>query len=264
LLRQDKGSETGVARLSGAVCLAGEAVSIFFCNLMKVNGVRKVTGGEKVSPARAASRVQELEEENARLRQELEELKLIYTNTMEHGTLIENDLDERIRRTTVLSLTDPLTGIYNRLKLNESLSREMERRHERRHERRSVPCLIMFDIDHFKSVNDNYGHQVGDSILIELISLVGKLIRKSDVIARWGGEEFIILISNMDLEGTTRLADRIRRKISGHAFKKVGHVTCSFGVTRLQSGDSPEELLRRVDVAMYKAKQSGRNQVITL
>jgi two-component system, cell cycle response regulator len=234
---------------------------------MKVNGGGKVVREEKVRSAKAASRrsrIQELEEENTRLRQELEELRLIYTNTMEHGTLIENDLDERIRRTTILSLTDPLTGIYNRLKLHESINREVERRQERRHEQRNIPCLIMFDIDHFKRVNDSFGHQVGDSVLIELISLVGKLIRKSDTIARWGGEEFIILTTNMDLEGSTRLAERIRRKVDGHAFKKVGHVTCSFGVTRLQGGDSPEELLKRVDMAMYRAKQSGRNQVITL
>ncbi len=209
---------------------------------------------------RSGARVRELEAENARLREQLEEMKLIHQNTMEHGTFIENELDDQIRKTTILSLTDPLTGIYNRLKLHQSLNHEMERRKAPE----TAPSVIMFDIDHFKDVNDSYGHHVGDTILIDLIRLVTSLIRKSDVFARWGGEEFIILTTDMGLQGNGVLAERIRRDVERHSFPMVGSLTCSFGVTQMSTTDSPDDLLRRVDKAMYMAKQSGRNCVKVL
>ena len=211
-------------------------------------------------PGSHRSVIRKLQGENARLQQELNELKLIYENTMEHGTFIENELDEQIRKTTILSLTDPLTGIYNRLKLHQSLNQEIDRR--RQHE--NIPCLIMFDIDHFKLVNDGYGHHTGDTVLIELICLVGALIRKTDIFARWGGEEFIVLALNRELEGCRLLAERIRREVELHVFPKVSRLTCSFGVAQMLADDTADDLLSRVDKAMYKSKEEGRNRVTVL
>ncbi len=204
--------------------------------------------------------IRELQKENARLQQELDELKLIFQNTMEHGTFIENELDEQIRKATILSLTDPLTGIYNRLKLHQSLSQEINRRTDQN----VIPCLIMFDIDGFKQVNDRFGHHTGDAVLIELISLVAAMIRKCDIFARWGGEEFIILALHRELDGCRLLAERIRREIEKHRFPRVGRLTCSFGVTQMSADDTTDDILQRVDRAMYMAKYSGRNCVMTL
>jgi diguanylate cyclase (GGDEF)-like protein len=203
--------------------------------------------------------VTRLAAENVKLRQELEELRLIFKNTMEHGTFIENELEERVRETTLLSLTDPLTGIHNRLKFNESLNGEIQRRTVKGG---AMPGLIMFDIDNFKAVNDTWGHHVGDVVLIELIKLVNRLVRKGDILARWGGEEFVLLTADLDLRGIQRIADRIRAEIEGHSFTKVGRLTCSFGVTQMRLSDSSEEIFRRVDDALYRAKQAGRNRVV--
>jgi diguanylate cyclase (GGDEF)-like protein len=211
-------------------------------------------------PATDSQQIDELRAENEKLRRQLDELRLTYQYTMEHGTFIENELEERVRETTLLSLTDPLTGIYNRLKFNQSLNGELQRRAAEG----NMPCLIMFDIDHFKVVNDTYGHHVGDTILVELIKLVNHLIRKGDVLARWGGEEFVLLTTDMDLKGNKAIAERIRAEIQSFRFPKVGTITCSFGVAQMLATDSAEEIFRRVDRALYMAKESGRNCVVAL
>lgn len=155
---------------------------------------------------------------------------------------------------------DQLTKIYNKAKFNDELAEEIKR--VKRYENNFG--LIMYDIDKFKEINDNYGHDVGDEILIELTDLVRKSIRNIDFLARWGGEEFAIITPNSSLDSTTKLANRLRKEIADHDFSQVDSITCSFGVTAFKKEDNIESMLERVDKALYKAKNNGRDKVISL
>jgi len=156
-----------------------------------------------------------------------------------------------------LSITDKLTGLYNRSKLDESLEYEIKYS-KRYHEKFG---LIMLDIDYFKDVNDTYGHQVGDIVLIEFANILKLNIRETDVIGRWGGEEFIIICPKSDLNGIKILTENIRKNIESFEFSEVQHKTASFGITVFQNNDTFSDMLKRVDDALYEAKESGRNKV---
>jgi diguanylate cyclase (GGDEF)-like protein len=169
------------------------------------------------------------------------------------------ELKEKIREIERISITDPLTQIYNRIHLNKQFAEELDRYHRYKHSF----ALIMLDIDHFKNVNDTYGHIVGDHTLIALTRLVNRMIRSVDVFARWGGEEFILIIVESNLEAATDLAERIRLKVQEYEFESVGQVTCSFGVTCVQEYDDLRTMSLRVDKALYEAKNTGRNKVIS-
>jgi len=119
----------------------------------------------------------------------------------------------------------------------------------------------MFDIDHFKKVNDRYGHSAGDYVLKTIANIVRKNMRKTDYLFRWGGEEFLLLSSETQLDSAHKLADRIRKAIEGYKFKNVGKVTVSFGVTEFKESDTEDSFVKRTDDAMYKAKKKGRNWV---
>ena len=152
---------------------------------------------------------------------------------------------------------DPLTGICNRLRLEELLEREQERS-----ERYGTPfALVMFDIDHFKRVNDTYGHDAGDAILRELTRLVAGCLRTPDILARWGGEEFMVLLPETDRDGATELAERLRRAVAEHAFSGPGRVTISLGVAPHHADQPLKVLLKAVDDALYRAKGAGRDRV---
>jgi diguanylate cyclase (GGDEF)-like protein len=152
--------------------------------------------------------------------------------------------------------TDPLTGILNRLKFNNTLNAEIQRS-----KRYANPLsLIMFDIDHFKNINDSCGHHVGDKVLCEIVGLVNKNIRVHDFFARWGGEEFMILATNTEQGNARLLAENLRILIGRHHIQGVGIVTCSFGVAQLID-DTADLLTQRVDRALYQAKAHGRDRV---
>jgi diguanylate cyclase (GGDEF)-like protein/PAS domain S-box-containing protein len=158
----------------------------------------------------------------------------------------------------LLSQTDQLTQIFNRVKFNDSLTREIHRAKRYGTEL----TLIMLDIDHFKRINDTYGHNVGDDVLVNLSELVKTCIRETDIFARWGGEEFMLLLPHTTLLNASKLAERIRAAVEKNNFLTVGTVTSSFGVTQYVNTDTAETFTKRVDRALYKAKQSGRNRVI--
>lgn len=166
------------------------------------------------------------------------------------------ELEEDLR---TLASTDKLTGIFNRRALDEALRKEIGRARRYRH----PMALVLFDIDHFKHINDTFGHQAGDMALSELARLVAGKIRVHDVFARWGGEEFVILGVSSDMDGCLRLAEKLRGIIENHTFPGIEKVTCSFGVTVLRDDDTAVSLVKRVDEALYAAKQSGRNRVQT-
>jgi diguanylate cyclase (GGDEF)-like protein len=163
--------------------------------------------------------------------------------------------EEAIQR---LASTDGLTGLANRRRFGEALE------HEFRRTRRYGFALsvIIFDVDHFKRINDTYGHLRGDEVLRSVAQLAKGSVRSVETVARWGGEEFALLVPQTELEEARRLAERLRRSIAEFRFAEVGQVTASFGVAALQPGDNSESLIRRTDVALYRAKQAGRNRVM--
>ncbi len=166
------------------------------------------------------------------------------------------EAEEKLQR---LSTTDPLTGAYNRRMFMDMLSREMTRSG-----RYGEPfSLLMFDIDHFKRVNDTYGHDVGDRVLVEVVELSMELIRQSDILARWGGEEFMVLLPQTNPDMALALGERLRQRISEYRFTDAGRLTVSIGVAHQQQLDTIDSLLKRVDTAMYRAKETGRNRVVT-
>lgn len=159
-----------------------------------------------------------------------------------------------------IATIDGLTGIYNRMQFNHYLETEIDRAN--RYDGKF--SIISMDIDHFKRINDQFGHQLGDRVLIDFCKLVNQHNRSSDIFARYGGEEFIILVQNANLENTRHHAERLCTEIAQYQFDSVGQVTCSFGVAEfLNNDDSSTSLLNRADIALYKAKENGRNQVVS-
>ncbi len=156
-----------------------------------------------------------------------------------------------------LANTDALTGIANRLRFNTIVNYQVE--NSLRYE--IALSVVFFDIDYFKRINDEFGHEFGDNVLKKLADLVKNEIRKSDVIARWGGEEFAIILANTALSDAEKLAQKLRLCIETHSFEGQ-NLTCSFGVTQLQKDDTNTTLMKRVDDALYDAKKAGRNCVI--
>jgi diguanylate cyclase (GGDEF)-like protein len=153
--------------------------------------------------------------------------------------------------------TDSLTGLYNRLKFNQEIASEILRS-----DRYKSPfSLVLFDIDEFKKVNDTHGHQLGDKVLVQLSRLALSLIRSTDLLARWGGEEFVILAAGSDGQMAAHAAEKLREGIGRVVFEEVGSVTCSFGVAQYMEGETAESLIGRADDALYRAKMNGRDQV---
>jgi diguanylate cyclase (GGDEF)-like protein len=157
-----------------------------------------------------------------------------------------------------IAYTDSLTKIYNRLHFSHFLDAEIDK--VKRYGGKF--SIIFFDLDHFKKVNDNHGHLIGDYVLACVTDIVSKANRSADIFARYGGEEFIILTPQTDLKGALAHAERLRKDIEKFTFKTAGHITSSFGVAEFNAEtDSIETLLERADKALYLAKENGRNRV---
>lgn len=158
-----------------------------------------------------------------------------------------------------LSITDSLTQIYNRAKFDEELKKSIDL--SKRYSTRL--SLILFDIDDFKQINDSYGHLAGDNILISLSQLVKRSVRKTDTFARWGGDEFVILLPCTNTEAARNIAQKLRAIISAHHFDNLVHISCSFGVTSLNNDEDFNSLMFRIDKLLYRAKKStGKNTII--
>ena len=154
-----------------------------------------------------------------------------------------------------LAITDRLTGLYNRAKFDEVLSHELARSERFHH----TFGFVMIDIDYFKSVNDTHGHHVGDTFLVEIATLIQNSIRSTDVLVRWGGEEFALICLESSLPGILTLVETIRHTIEEHVFARVGKRTISIGVTMYKENDTDILMISRADLALYEAKDSGRN-----
>ena len=170
---------------------------------------------------------------------------------------LNHKLNDTLLEVEQLSNTDQLTGLNNRHYFIKAFERE-RRRHQRYGE---AFTLIMFDLDHFKLVNDEFGHDVGDEVLKVTAELTKICFRDVDIIARWGGEEFIVLVAGTELEEGLHVAERLRETIALHKFNQVGHKTISLGVSEISGRESMETVIKRADEAMYEAKISGRNRV---
>lgn len=172
------------------------------------------------------------------------------------------DTNESLKKTLIeverLSNIDPLTGLYNRHNFSKIFDRELTRFNRYGQEF----CIVLLDIDFFKRVNDTYGHNIGDDVLVDVGQILREQIRQVDIVARWGGEEFIVLITAGINNGGTLLAERIRKAIEGHKFPGVGKVTMSLGIAEVQSKDTLSVITARADQALYKAKETGRNKVV--
>lgn len=156
-----------------------------------------------------------------------------------------------------LSQTDALSGLYNRRFMNKKLEEEIMK-----YQRYETPfSVLLLDIDYFKKINDTFGHDKGDLVIKKISSLMQKHIRNTDICARWGGEEFLILASNSDLNGAIKLANNIRELIENSEFEINTYVTVSIGVSSMNKHLEQESLLKLVDNALYKAKEKGRNRV---
>ncbi len=166
----------------------------------------------------------------------------------------QEQLNAEIRN---LSEIDHLTGMYNRRKITELYETEYAR-----YKRYKYPLsIIIVDIDFFKKVNDEYGHNQGDITLQEIASVLKKEVRESDHVGRWGGEEFLIICPETDIDGAYTLAEKIRKTIEQYQFTNVEHKTASFGVTTCRETCTFESMINRADKALYKVKAEGRNKV---
>ncbi len=171
--------------------------------------------------------------------------------------LNEMRLIEEKNKLITESLTDPLTGILNRRAILEELSQRMNH-HLYDFEHLSI---LMLDIDFFKKINDNYGHIVGDKVLIKVSEIISQLIRGFDTVGRYGGEEFLVILPNTNSENAYKAAERIRKKIEETEFDDIEHLTVSIGFTSY-TDESIESLINKADQNLYEAKRTGRNKVV--
>jgi two-component system, cell cycle response regulator len=226
-----------------------------------------------------------LAEENNKIKnREFKKVQPIKTHVLEVHTLsnslvdmsksiheYQTELEKKVKQRTLelqkinealekLSITDKLTNLYNRIKLDESIDILVERANRYN----EIFGIILIDIDYFKKVNDTYGHQVGDQVLIEFATILQESVRKSDIVGRWGGEEFIIICPENSLENILILAEKIRKRVDTFSFSAEKHKTASFGIATYKKQEKSETMIDRADQALYIAKRNGRNQIKTL
>lgn len=195
----------------------------------------------------------------------------IYTDTVLSGIYdeqnnfrellaISRDITEKVklrREMRALSETDKLTRLYNRVKLDYTLEYELCRAKTTA----TTFALIMIDIDHFKRINDQLGHLAGDVVLVELAKLFKAIIRSTDLIGRWGGEEFLVILPDTDDWEAMDLAEKIRSRVSEHRFPEQEQITISLGVSVFNGDATVDSIIHRADQALYQAKKNGKNQV---
>lgn len=160
-------------------------------------------------------------------------------------------------RLETLSTTDRLTGVANRLRLDAALEQEFARRARQN----NFFSIILLDVDHFKRVNDTHGHPVGDTVLVEVSTVLRQHVRPYDLVGRWGGEEFLVVCSDTPADAAASVAEKLRAALQAHPIPVAGPQTASFGVATYRAGDTIADMLQRADDALYRAKQAGRNRV---
>ena len=198
-------------------------------------------------------------EELVRLNDTVLQLNHNYADAQLELAQMNIKLQQREAQIVAISLTDPLTGVGNRRRLDQAIAAEISRV-----QRTGGTCsAIMADLDHFKRVNDSYGHETGDKVIAAFGDLLRHMTRPSDIVARFGGEEFVVLMPHTDLKQAHVIAERVRiAQVANSVQPMPDPVTASFGVAELVAGERGDVLLSRIDKALYSAKQSGRNRVV--
>lgn len=179
-----------------------------------------------------------------------------YDEIVEFSAVFHDITNEKLL--AELYITDPLTKLYNRAHFDESIN--FIAKHQRRADVDFV--LALADIDYFKSINDTYGHQVGDEALMGVAKTIKNSLRENDLIARWGGEEFVIMLKNITLDQAATIIEKVRANIEQSIICDDIKVTASFGLTKYKEGEETKEIFKRVDDALYEAKRAGRNRVV--
>ncbi|UAW97653.1 GGDEF domain-containing protein [Halopseudomonas nanhaiensis] len=204
----------------------------------------------------AALRLQMVQRRQFALHTEMVEINASLQEEIERREALEVELQKQ-------ATTDPLTGLFNRRQYELLFNRERER--SRRLGTELSLCVL--DLDHFKQINDLHGHDVGDQVLRHVAALFGQTLRQTDIIGRFGGEEFILLLPETSLEQSERLIDRLRQRLEGAPLEtdeQTIRITATFGLTAVQDEDKTiEDIVKRADRALYLGKQSGRNRVVT-
>jgi polar amino acid transport system substrate-binding protein len=167
-------------------------------------------------------------------------------------------IEKQNKELEILAMTDKLTGVYNRSKLDEILQAQIDSSNRYN---QTFGCAII-DIDYFKEVNDVHGHLIGDRVLVEIANLINRSLRKSDIFGRWGGEEFLIIAPAVNKESFLQLLSKVLEIVSSYEIEAVGKKTISIGATICLEKDTEDNLIKRADDALYRAKNSGRNQVV--
>lgn len=183
---------------------------------------------------------------------------MAYKNiSMEKELVARNiQLEQMHQELMRLSITDKLTGLYNRVKVDQEIERLTANM-------KDTLAIILIDVDHFKTVNDKYGHLKGDEVLMQISNILMENTREDNIVGRWGGEEFIVICQNLNNESVQIVAEKLRNEISTYKFEEVGQVTASFGVAIYDNEkDNRISLLKKADNALYKAKEHGRNRVV--
>lgn len=187
-------------------------------------------------------------------------VSLISEEDAHYSAIFSNITDEKIYQKELehTNITDPLTKIRNRYCYNKQIKKECASSN-----RYFYPLsLVIFDMDNFKNINDNYGHDVGDKVLIEYTKLITTCLRDSDIFCRIGGEEFALILPHVNKSDAYKLADKIRSKVQEH--NQIVAITMSFGVTEYKKDEDLELTFKRADKALYEAKNAGRNRVVAI
>lgn len=260
LIKETEHESLNIQKLSSTipfliVALLGTAIAMVIIISIRLNRsiLRPITelreGAEQFSKGNLEYRITRHSDD------ELGQLSITFNN-------MANILMDSQKRLEELSITDELTGLWNKREFNNQLDREFARA-----ERTSRPCSLVFiDIDHFKKVNDDYGHAAGDVVLQTISLLIRKGLRPVDIASRYGGEEIVLILPETEKQKALQIAERIRKDIEEYEIelptnKKI-KITASFGVANYrEDGETQQEILDKADKAMYLAKKSGRNQV---
>lgn len=219
---------------------------------------------EKLGAAGSREQVRAVIEALMKSTREMQETNKALEDRLDLSKVEINNLQHSLEAIRAESMTDPLTGLGNRKYFDRAVADAVARATS---EGRPL-SLLMFDIDHFKSFNDNYGHLTGDQVLRLVAMSLKQTIKGQDITARYGGEEFAVVLPSTALKQALAVADHIRRAVMAKELKKkstgeiLGRVTISIGVSMLRRGDTPELLIERADACLYAAKRNGRNRAV--
>lgn len=186
-----------------------------------------------------------------------EHLELLIKQRTNELEIANRELEKDKQLLEEISSTDQLTGLHNRYQIREIFDFEVAQ--SKRYG--TNLSIIMMDIDYFKQINDTYGHVVGDQFLKDIAYILKNTLREAELIVRWGGEEFLIIVPKANLERVREIAERLRTTIEQNEFQNVGYRTASFGITTFNENDSLDSMIIRADNALYTVKENGRNKV---